>query len=109
RARVDVQDHLGWHARSLPHHARIRGYRHAMTDPSKPVGFNLDLDQVLKDLSGTRRRRARPATNDMDAAVRRAVRAEMDDVERTLKALVVEVTRLRKANEDLADRIARLT
>ena len=79
-----------------------------MTNSSKPVGFNLDLDQVLKDLSGTRRRRTRPATNDMDAAVRRAVRAEMDDIERTLKALVVEVTRLRKANEDLDDRIARL-
>ena len=79
-----------------------------MTDSSKPVGFNIDLDQVLKDLSGTRRRRTRPATNDMDAAVRRAVRAEMDDIERTLKALVVEVARLRKANEDLDDRIARL-
>ncbi|HJP87874.1 MAG TPA: hypothetical protein VJ850_02430 [Candidatus Limnocylindrales bacterium] len=80
-----------------------------MTDSSKPVGFSLDLDQVLKDLSGTtRRRRARPATNDMDAAVRRAVRTEMDDVERVLKALVAEVARLRKSNEDLDDRIARL-
>lgn len=79
-----------------------------MTDSSKPVGFNLDLDQVLKDLSGTRRRRARPATNDMDAAVRRAVRAEMDDVERALKALVTEVTRLRKANEALTAQLARL-
>ena len=77
-----------------------------MTDP---VGFNLDFDQVLRDLTKTRRRRTRPATNDMDAAVRRAVRAEMDDIERTLKALVAEVARLRRANEDLADRIARLT
>jgi hypothetical protein len=76
-----------------------------MTDP---VGFNLDFDKVLRDLTKPRRRRTRPATNDMDAAVRRAVRAEMDDIERTLKALVAEVARLRRANEDLADKIARL-
>jgi hypothetical protein len=75
---------------------------------SDPVGFNLDFDQVLRDLTKTKRRRTRPATNDMDAAVRRAVRAEMDDIERTLKALVAEVARLRRANEDLADKVARL-
>jgi predicted RNase H-like nuclease (RuvC/YqgF family) len=75
---------------------------------SDPVGFNLDFDQVLRDLTKTKRRRTRPATNDMDAAVRRAVRAEMDDVERTLKALVAEVARLRRANEELADKVARL-
>ena len=79
-----------------------------MTD-DRPVGFNLDFDQVLRDLTKPRRRRARPATNDMDAALRRVVRAELDDVERTLKALVAEVARLRKSNDDLADRIARLT
>ena len=77
---------------------------------NEPVGFNLDFDQVLRDLTKPRRRRTtRPATNDMDAAVRRAVRTEMDDVERTLKALVAEVARLRRANEDLADKVARLT
>lgn len=75
---------------------------------SDPVGFNLDFDQVLRDLTKTKRRRTRPATNDMDAAVRRAVRAEMDDVERALKALVAEVARLRRANEELADKVARL-
>lgn len=75
---------------------------------SDPVGFNLDFDQVLRDLTKTKRRRTHPATNDMDAAVRRAVRAEMDDVERTLKALVAEVARLRRANEELADKVARL-
>ena len=85
----------------------LAAYRVGMTDP---VGFNLDFDQVLRDLTKTRRRRTtRPATNDMDAAVRRAVRAEMDDVERTLKALVAEVARLRRANEDLVDKVARLT
>ena len=79
-----------------------------MTD-DRPVGFNLDFDQVLRDLTKPRRRRTRPATNDMDAALRRVVRAELDDVERTLKALVAEVVRLRRANEDLADKITRLT
>jgi hypothetical protein len=87
----------------------VGAYRQAMTDPSKPVGFNLDFDQVLRDLTKTRRRRTRPATNDMDAAVRRAVRTEMDDVERTLKALVAEIARLRKANEDLLDKLDRLS
>jgi hypothetical protein len=74
-----------------------------------PVGFNLDFDQVLRDLTKPRPAPARAATNDMDAAVRRAVRTEMDEVERTLKALVAEVARLRRSNEELADRIARLT
>jgi hypothetical protein len=44
----------------------------------------------------------------MDAALRRAVRAELDDVERALKLLATEIGKLRRANEDLADKVARL-
>ena len=43
----------------------------------------------------------------MDAAVRRAIRAELADVERALKQLAEEVVRLRRANEELADKVAR--
>jgi hypothetical protein len=74
-----------------------------------PVGFSLDIDKILKDLGGTTRRRRRPATNDMDAAIRRAVRSELVDVERALKTIAQEIVRLRKANEALADKITRLT
>jgi hypothetical protein len=45
----------------------------------------------------------------MDEAVRRAVRAELVDMERALKTLVAEVVKLRKANDALAAKIARLT
>jgi cell division septum initiation protein DivIVA len=45
----------------------------------------------------------------MDAAVRRAVRAELADVGRALRQLADEIVRLRKANEDLADKVAKLT
>jgi hypothetical protein len=81
-----------------------------MTD--RPAGFSLDIEDILKDLANpTRRRRTTvsSSSNDMDAAVRRAVRAEIADVERALKALVAEVARLRRSNEDLADKVARLT
>ena len=77
-----------------------------MTD-EKPVGFSIDIGDILGDLTTPKRRRA--STTTMDAAVRRAVRVEMADVERALKQLATEVVRLRRANEDLADRIARLT
>lgn len=84
-----------------------------MSDPSdKPAGFSIDIGEILRDsgLAGPKRRRTtrRPATNDMDAALRRAVRVELADVERALRTLADEVVRLRKANEDLADKIARL-
>jgi hypothetical protein len=45
----------------------------------------------------------------MDAAVRRAIRAELADVERALKLLAEEIVRLRRANEDLADKVTKLT
>lgn len=85
-----------------------------MSDTSdKPAGFSIDIGEILRDsgLAGPKRRRTarRPATNDMDAALRRAVRVELADVERALRTLADEVVRLRKAHEDLADKIARLT
>jgi hypothetical protein len=45
----------------------------------------------------------------MDAALRRAVRAELAGVERALKDLAVEVGKLRRSNDDLAARVARLS
>jgi hypothetical protein len=81
------------------------------SDETKPLGFSLDIDEILKDVAGTRRRttRRRTSTTDMDAALRRAVRAELVDVERALKSLATEVVRLRRANEDLADKVGKLT
>jgi hypothetical protein len=83
-----------------------------MTEPQQPLGFS--LDDILKDLkpkrrTTTRRRSTSSSSSDMDAAVRRAVRAELVDMERALKSLVAEVVKLRKANEALATKIARLT
>ena len=77
----------------------------------EPRGFSLDIEKILKDVTGTTRKRSRTraaATNDMDAALRRAVRVELADVERVLKQLAEEVVRLRRANEDLADQVRRL-
>lgn len=71
------------------------------------AGFSIDIGDILREATKPRRRRA--ATNDMDAALRRAVRVEMADVERALRSLATEVVRLRRANEDLADKVARLT
>lgn len=78
--------------------------------PDQPVGFSLDIDDILKDLTKPKRRRRTTAStsNDMDSAVRRAVRAELADVERAVKALTAEVIKLRRANEDLAKKVARL-
>ena len=93
---------------------RQGGYRRAMatgdSDETKPLGFSIDIDEILKDVAGARRRTTRRrSTTDMDAALRRAVRAELVDVERALKLLAAEVVRLRKANEALADKITKLT
>jgi hypothetical protein len=84
-----------------------------MTD--KPMGFNLnDLGKVLEDaVTPTKRRstssRSRStSSNDMDAALRRAVRVELEDTNRAIKDLTDEVARLRKSNEDLLTKLARL-
>jgi len=80
-------------------------YRRGM--PDEPVGFDLDIGKILRDtgLTGTKRRR--PSTTTADAAIRRAVRAELDGVEKALKTLATEVVRLRRAQEDMAARLAR--
>ena len=77
--------------------------------PDEPVGFDIDIGKILRDtgLTGTRRRR--PSTTTADPAIRRAVRVELEGVERALKTLAEEVVRLRRANEALADKITRLT
>jgi len=77
--------------------------------PDEPVGFDIDIGKILRDTGIGRTRRRRPSTTTADAAIRRAVRVELEGVERALKTLAEEVVRLRRANEDLADRIARLT
>jgi len=78
----------------------------------RPLGFNIDIGDILRDTGLTKRRTRRRTTtsssNDMDAAVRRAIRVELADVERALRDLAEEVVRLRKANERLADQVARL-
>ena len=82
----------------------------------EPRGFSIDIGEILKDETGTRRRTTRTrsrstssSSNDMDAALRRAVRAELGDVERSLRLLADEVVRLRKANDALATQVAKLT
>jgi len=80
------------------------------SDETKPLGFSIDIDEILKDVAGARRRTTtRRSTTDMDAALRRAVRAELVGVERALKLVAAEVVRLRRANEDLAEKVAKLT
>jgi hypothetical protein len=74
-----------------------------------PVGFSLDIDKILRDVGVGTRRRRRPATNDTDAAIRRAVRSELVDIERALKTIAQEIVRLRRANEALAEKVGKLT
>ena len=88
----------------------------ATDDESKPLGFSIDIDKILKDVTragrSTRRTRSttsRTSSTDMDAAVRRAVRAELADMERALKLIADEIVRIRRANEDLADKVGKLT
>jgi hypothetical protein len=91
------------------------------TPSNEPLGFSLDIGKILRDATtppkrprkstgsrGTTTRRTTSGSSDMDAAMRRAVRAELDDVKRGLKDLAEEIVRLRRANEDLADKVARL-
>jgi hypothetical protein len=85
-------------------------------DESKPLGFSIDIGEILKEVTKPRRRTttrsrsttSRASSTDMDAAVRRAVRAELADVGRALRQLADEIVRLRKANEDLADKVGKL-
>ena len=77
---------------------------------NEPQGFSIDIGEILKDVTKPKRRTTRRSTSssgDMDAAIRRAIRVELADVERALKQLAEEVVRLRRANEELAERIAR--
>ena len=88
-------------------------YRPRMAPDDQAHGFSIDIGEILKDVTGTRRRTTRRRStsssgSDMDAALRRAVRVELADVERALKLLADEVVRLRRANEALADKIDRL-
>ena len=84
-------------------------------DPTRPLGFSIDIGEILKDVAGTRRKTStrrttasRSSSTDMDAAVRRAVRAELQDVGKALRQLADEVVRLRRTNEALADEVAKL-
>jgi hypothetical protein len=87
-----------------------------MGTDDQPLGISIDIGKILKDVTAPpkRRRSTRSRTtssrssNDMDAAMRRAVRAELGDVERALRDLAEEVVRLRRSNEALADKVARL-
>ena len=91
------------------------GYRAAMAAPDDPAdqpqGLSIDIGDILKDLTKPRRRTTRRtstrSTGDMDAAIRRAIRVELADVERALRQLADEVVRLRRANEDLAAKVDR--
>lgn len=84
---------------------------------NEPLGFNIDIGEILRDtgLTGPKRRTRRRSTStsrssssDMDAAVRRAIRVELAGVERAVRDLAEEVVRLRRANERLADQVAKL-
>ena len=87
-----------------------------MPTDDRPLGFNIDIGDIIEGVSKATKKPARRRTTtssrsgtDMDAALRRAVRAELVDVERALKQLADEVVRLRKANEALATKVAKLT
>ena len=86
-----------------------------MGTDDQPLGISIDIGKILKDVTAppkrrrtTRARTTTRSSNDMDAAMRRAVRAELGDMERALRDLAEEVVRLRRANEALADKVARL-
>ncbi|HEV7811072.1 MAG TPA: hypothetical protein VGO64_10760 [Candidatus Limnocylindrales bacterium] len=84
-----------------------------MATNDEPRPFSIDIGEILKDVTGAKRRttrsRSRASTSDMDAALRRAVRAELADVERSLKLLADEVVRLRRANETIAKALQKLS
>lgn len=81
-----------------------------MSDTNDELGF-IDIGKILKEATAPPKRRRRTTTSsgsDADAAIRRAVRAELDDVKRGLRDLAEEVVRLRRANEALAKEVAKL-
>lgn len=89
----------------------------ATDDPADQIRPFIDIGDILRDAVAPKRRPARPRTTtagraptkaEMDAAMRKAVRAELKDVEKALRLLATEVVRLRRANEELADKVARL-
>ena len=84
-------------------------YRPAMPPANEPQGFSIDIGDILNEVTKPKRRtrRSTSSATDMDAAIRRAIRVELADVERALKQLAEEVVRLRRANEELADKVAR--
>ena len=90
------------------------GYRDRMGTDDQPLGLSIDIGKILKDVTEPKRRTTRSrstttrSSNDMDAAMRRAVRAELGEVERALRDIAEEVVRLRKAQEALADKVAKL-
>ncbi len=81
----------------------------------EPLGFTLnDLGKVLEDaVTPTRRRRpaarSRASGGDMDAALRRAVRVELEETNRAIRDLRDEVAGLRRSNEALLAKLARLS
>ena len=89
-------------------------YRDRMGTDDQPLGLSIDIGKILKDVTEPKRRTSRSrstssrSSNDMDAAMRRAVRAELGEVERALRDIAEEVVRLRKAQEALADKVGKL-
>jgi hypothetical protein len=83
-----------------------------MASDDQPLGLSIDIGKILDEVTTPKRRRrsstSSRSSNDMDAAMRRAVRAELGDVERALRDLAEEVVRLRRAQEALADKVAKL-
>jgi hypothetical protein len=86
-----------------------------MANDDQPLGISIDIGKILKDVTAppkrrtTRRSTSSRSSSDMDAAMRRAVRVELADVEKALRELAQEVVRLRRANEALATKVDRLT
>ena len=95
---------------AVPCHTGVRMRYRAGMPANEPQGFSIDIGEILKDVTKPKRRTTRRSTStsgDMDAAIRRAIRVELADVERALKQLAEEVVRLRRANEELAEKVAR--
>ena len=98
----------------------------ATDDPKdgQPAAFSIDIGEILRSAGAATRKRSTSRTRRTsatggrtasaeDAAMRRAVRLELNpfaaDMERAIRDLAEEVGRLRKANDDIAAKIDRLT